>query len=71
MSDSRFRADRKIELYEDVNVNDEINELQNDVNPNRRQRLKNRVNERQNRLFVRQDSRERFCRVAHEFRAEN
>jgi hypothetical protein len=71
MSDSRFRANRKIELYEDVRLSDKINELQDDVRHNRRQRLRNRANERQNRLFVRQDSRERLCRAAHELRAEN
>jgi hypothetical protein len=47
MSDSRFRADRKIELYKDVRFDDKINELQNDVRHNRRQRLRNRADERQ------------------------
>jgi hypothetical protein len=71
MNDSRFRANRKIELYENVRFNDKINELQNDVRYNRRQRLKNRADERQDRLFVQQDSRKRFCRTIHELRAEN
>jgi hypothetical protein len=71
MNDSRFRANRKIELYENVCFNDKINELQNDVRHNRRQRLKNRVDEHQDRFFIRQDSRERLCRTAHELRAEN
>jgi hypothetical protein len=71
MSDSRFRADLKIELYENVRFNDKINELQDDVRHNRRQRLKNRADERQDHLFVQQDSRERFCRAAYELRVEN
>ncbi len=71
MNDSRFRANRKIELYEDVCFSDKINELQNDIRHNRRQRLKNRTDERQNRLFVRQDSRQRFCCATHELRAKN
>jgi hypothetical protein len=37
MSDSRFRADRKIRLYKDVRLDDKINELQSDVRYNRRQ----------------------------------
>ncbi len=41
MNDSRFRTNREIELYENVRFNDKINELQNDVRHNRRQRLKN------------------------------
>jgi hypothetical protein len=57
MNDSRFRANQETELYEDVCLNDKINELQNDVRHNRRQRLKNRADKRQNRLFVRQNSR--------------
>ncbi len=56
MNDSRFRANRKIKLYKDVRFDDKINELQNNVRHNRRQRLKNRANERQNRFFVRQNS---------------
>jgi hypothetical protein len=55
MNDSWFRADRKIELYEDFRFDDKIYELQNDVRHNRRQRLKNRADERQNCFFVRQD----------------
>ncbi len=55
MSDSRIRADRKAKLYKDVCFNNKINKLQSDVHHNRRQRLKNRVNERQNRLFIRQN----------------
>jgi hypothetical protein len=42
--------------YKDVRLDDKINELQSDVRHNRRQRLKNRVNERQNRFSVRQNS---------------
>ncbi len=71
MSDSSFRTNREIELYENVCFSDKIHELQNDVRHNRRQRLRNRTNERQNRLFVQQDSRERFCRAAHELRTKN
>jgi hypothetical protein len=56
MSDSRFQADRKIELYKDVHFDDKINELQSDVRHNRRQQLKNRADKRQNRLSVRQNS---------------
>ncbi len=52
MSDSRFQADRKIELYKNVCFNDKIIELQNNVHHNRCQRLKNRSDERQDRLFV-------------------
>ncbi len=37
MNDSRFRADRKIKLYENVRFNDKINELQSDVRHNRSQ----------------------------------
>jgi hypothetical protein len=36
MNDSWFRADRKIELYEDFRFDDKIYELQNDVRHNRR-----------------------------------
>jgi hypothetical protein len=71
MNDSRFRANRKIELYENVRLSDKINELQNDVRHNRRQRLRNRADKRQNRFFGRQNSQERLCRAAHELRAEN
>ncbi len=71
MNDSRFRTNREIKLYENVRFNDKINELQNDVRHNRRQRLKNRVNERQDRLSVRQDPRKRLCYAIHELRAEN
>jgi hypothetical protein len=71
MNNSRFRTNRKIELYENVCFNNKINELQNDIRHNRHQRLKSRKNERQNRFFVQQDSRERFYRTIHEFRAEN
>jgi hypothetical protein len=71
MNDSRFRVNREIKLYENVCFNDKINELQNDVRHNRRQRLKNRADERQNRLFVRQNSRERLRRATHELRAKN
>jgi hypothetical protein len=71
MNDSRFRINRKIELYENIHFNDKINELQNNVRHNRRQRLKNRINERQNRLFIQQNSRERLYRIIHEFRAKN
>jgi hypothetical protein len=71
MNDSRFRTNRKIKLYENVNFNDKINKLQNDVRHNRRQRLKNRINERQDRLFVRQDSRKRHRRAVYELRAKN
>jgi hypothetical protein len=53
MNDSRFRANRNIELYENVRFSDKIDELQNDVRYNRRQRLKNRTDERQDRLSVR------------------
>jgi hypothetical protein len=35
MSDSRFRANRKIESYENVRFSDKINELQNNVCHNR------------------------------------
>jgi hypothetical protein len=52
MSDSRFRTDRKMKLYKDVCFDDKINELQNDVRHNRRQRLKNRANKRQDRLSL-------------------
>jgi hypothetical protein len=40
MNDSRFQADRKIELYKNVRFDDKMNELQSDVRHNRRQRLK-------------------------------
>jgi hypothetical protein len=71
MNDSRFRANRKIELYEDFRFDDKIYELQNDVCHNRRQRLKNRADERQDYFFVQQDSRECLCRAIHKLRAEN
>ncbi len=51
INDSRFRTNRKIELYKDVCFDDKINELQNDVRHNRCPRLRNRANEHQNRLF--------------------
>jgi hypothetical protein len=71
MNNSRFRTNRKIELYEDFRFNDKIYELQNDVRHNRRYRLKNRVNERQDCFFVRQDSRKRLCCAIHKLRTEN
>jgi hypothetical protein len=67
MNDSRFRANREIELYEDVRLNDKINELQNNVRHNRHQRLKNRINKYQDCFFVRQDLRKRLRRAVHEF----
>jgi hypothetical protein len=36
MNNSRFSADRKIELYKNNCFDDKINELQNDVRHNRR-----------------------------------
>jgi hypothetical protein len=36
MNDSRFRANRKIELYKDFRFDNKIYELQNDVRHNRR-----------------------------------
>jgi hypothetical protein len=52
MSDSRFRTNRKIELYKNVRFDDKINKLQNDVRHNRCQRLKIRANKHQNRLSL-------------------
>jgi hypothetical protein len=71
MSDSRFRTNRKIELYKNVRFDDKINELQNDVRHNRCQRLKNRANERQDRLSLWQNSWERLRRTTHEIRTKN
>ncbi len=71
MSDSRFQTNRKIELHENIRLNDKINELQNAVRHNRRQRLKIRENEDHNRLFIRQDSRDRLCRAIYEIRTKN
>jgi hypothetical protein len=52
MSDSRHRTNRKIELYKNVRFDNKINELQNYVRHNRCQRLKNRINERQDRFYL-------------------
>ncbi len=41
MNDSRIRANRKIKLYKNVHFDNKIDELQNNVRHNRRQKLKN------------------------------
>ncbi len=70
MNNSRFRTSRKIKLYEDVRLDDQIYELQDNVRYKNRQRLKNRADERQDCLFIRQDSRERLRCAIHELRTE-
>ncbi len=55
MSCAKFRTNRRIELHENLRIDDEIDELQNHVCHRRHQRLKNRVDERQDNFLVRKD----------------
>ncbi len=63
MSCARFRTNRRIELHENLDIDDEIDELQNHVCHRCCQRLRNQVNERQNNFLVRKN-RERRIRCS-------
>ncbi len=55
MSRAKFQTNRRIELHEDLRIDDEIDELQNHVCHRCCQRLRNRADERQNDFFVREN----------------
>ncbi len=46
MSCAKLRTNRRIELYENLRLDNEIDELQNHIHNRCRQRLRNRAHER-------------------------
>jgi hypothetical protein len=70
MSDTRFQADQRTELYKDVCLDDQVNELQNYLRHRRNQRLKNRTNERQNDFSLRQSRKEYLRASINKFKNE-
>ncbi len=70
MNCAKFRTNRRIELHENLHINDEIDELQNHVCHRCCQQLKNRANERQNDLLVRKNRKKRIRRAINRFRAK-
>ncbi len=67
MNCARFRTNRRIELHENVRIDDEIDELQNHVCHYCCQRLRNQANKRQNDLFVRENRERRIRRAINRF----
>ncbi len=67
MNCARFQTNRRIELHENLCLDNEIDELQNHVRHRCRQRLKNRANERQNDFLVRKNRERRIRRAINRF----
>jgi hypothetical protein len=70
MNCAKFRINRKIDIHENLCINDEIDELQNHVRHRYCQRLRNRVNERQNDFLVRENREKRIHRAINRFRVK-
>ncbi len=70
MNRAKFQINRKIELHENLRIDDEIDELQNHLYHRCCQQLRNQANERQNDFFVRENREKRIRRAINRFRAK-